>query len=202
MAQDPREDMDMLRVMAPQLNAATAEATAVVLEVDQFLGEELGIGVSSASRAFDTQPATSDDGRELLVTSHLAYGRVAGKNRLYVLRATLETNEWKEQVTKVVAEERTPWGACPREIKLQSFAMLPELLASLASRVDEVASQTSRTVEKVRELLDAMRQPTAPPLGPPQRLPEPEPEDEAPRPLEELSVHSAPDLFKRPRAAR
>ena len=187
MAQELREDMDLLRVMAPQLNAATAEAAAVVQAVDQFLGEELAFGVSAASRPFDSQPALGEDSRDLLVTSHLAYGRVAGKNRLYVLKATLETNEWKEQVTKVVAEERTPWAACSREVKLQSFAMLPELLGSLATRVEEVSSQTTKTVEKVRELLLAMRQ-----------RPEESPEEHTLN-LQELTVHSAPNLFKRPR---
>jgi hypothetical protein len=192
MAHELNEDMDRLRIMAPQLNAVTAEAGAVVGAVDQFLGEELAIGVSAASRAFDSQPAMGDDGRELLVTSHLAYGRVAGKNRLYVLKATLETNEWKEQVTKVVAEERTPWASCAREVKLQSFAMLPELLGSLAARVEEVATQTTRTVQRVRELLDAMRQPAA--IDPVAT------EDVVP--LQDLSVHASPALFKRPRAGR
>jgi hypothetical protein len=192
MAHELNEDMDRLRVMAPQLNAVTAEAGAVVQAVDQFLGEELAIGVAAASRAFDSHPAMGDDGRELLVTSHLAYGRVAGKNRLYVLKATLETNEWKEQVTKVVAEERTPWASCPREVKLLSFAMLPELLGSLAARVEEVATQTTRTVERVRELLDAMRQPTAI---------DPDATEEV-VPLQDLSVHASPALFKRPRAGR
>src|SRR4051794_37661857 len=125
MGQEPREDRDALRGIAAQLNAATAEACPVVQAVDHFLGEELCIGVTAASRPFDSQRVLGDDDRERVVTSHLAFGRVQGQDRIYVLKATLEKDEWKENLTKIVAEDRTPWSACSREAKLQSFAMLP-----------------------------------------------------------------------------
>ena len=41
--------------IATQLNTAAAEANEVVQAVDHFLGEELCIGVSAASRPFDSQ---------------------------------------------------------------------------------------------------------------------------------------------------
>src|SRR3954447_12178237 len=163
MGHEPREDLDALRGIAAQLNATTTEAGAVVQAVDHFLGEELSIGVSAASRPFDSQRAIGDDDRELIITSHLAFGRVQGKDRIYVLKATLEKNEWKENFTKIVAEERTPWSTCSREVKLQSFAMLPELLGNLAARVDEVSTQTPRTIETVRELIEVIKQPPPPP---------------------------------------
>src|SRR5512135_3628734 len=204
MAQDLRGDQDSLRIMTRSLNAALADAGAVVQAVDQFLGEELGIGITAASRAFDSQRAAGDDDRELLVTSHLAYGRVSGKNRLYVLTATLDKNEWKEPYTQIIAEERTPWAACSREVMLQSFAMLPELLGSLATRVEEVAAQTAKTVEAVRELLDMMRRPLeAPepvPAGAPSPSPSPSPSPPPPPSNDlDLTVTSDPTLFKRPR---
>lgn len=216
MGHERTEIPDPLRSMATSLHAATAEAAAVVSAVEQFLGDELCIGVSGASRPFESQRAIGEDERERLVTSHLAFGRVAGRDRIYVLKATLEKAEWKEHFTQVVAEERTPWNACPREVKLQSFALLPELLGNLAARVEEVASQTTRTVHAVRDLLDAMRQVGPPPIpshvavaaAPIPRAPEPRPEPtpapESPATDEALSLHdlsasSVPDLFKRPR---
>ena len=90
---------------------------------------------------FDSQRVLGDDDRELVVTTHLAFGRVQGKDRIYVLKATLEKNEGKENFTRIVAEDRTPWAACSREVKLQSFAMLPELLGNLAARVEEVSTR-------------------------------------------------------------
>ena len=165
MGQELQEDVDTLRGIVSQLNAAAAEASAVVQAVDVFLGDELSIGVSASSRPFDTQRVTGDDNSELVVTSHLAYGRVQGKERLHVLKTTLAKNEWKEDFTKTVAEDRTPWSACSREVKLQSFVKLPELLAALATRVEEVASQTSKTVETVRSLIDTMKEPHDPDLA-------------------------------------
>ena len=198
MAQDLRGDQDALRIMTRRLNSALAEAGAVVQAVDHFLSEELGIGITAASRAFDSQRAVGDDDREMLVTSHLAYGRVSGKNRLYVLTATLDKNERKEPYTQIIAEERTPWADCSREVKLQSFAMLPELLGSLATRVEEVASQTAKTVEAVRELLDMMRRPLEAPEPVPAGAPSPSPSPPPSNDLD-LTVTSDPTLFKRPR---
>jgi hypothetical protein len=209
MGQELPDNLDMLRAMVSRLNAATTEASAVVSAVEEYLGEELCIGVSGASRPFDSQRVLGDGERELLVTSHLAFGRLSGRERVYVLKVTLEKAEWKEQFTKIVNEECTPWSACSREVKLQSFALLPELLGNLATRVEEVAVQTSRTVQTVRDLLDAMRQPAPPaelePLPPPTPEPAPAHEPEpSPPPSEAISLHeltasSAPNLFKRPR---
>ncbi len=166
MAQDLVDGLESLTAILPQLNSAMAEATAVVHAVDQFLAEELAVGPWVASRPFDTQRAIGDDGRELLVTSHLACGRVAGKYRLHVLNATLDRAEGKDQFTQIVGEERTPWLSCSREVRLQSFAMLPELLSLLATKITEITTQTTRTVETVREVLKSMgRFPTAMPIA-------------------------------------
>ena len=156
MAQDATETLDSLRAIVPQLNSAVEEAASVVQAVDRFLAEELAISTWAASRPFDQHRTIGDDGRELLVTSHLACGKVAGKYRLHVLTATLDKPEGKEQFTHIVNEERIPWSSCPRDVKLQSFAMLPELLNILAARVSEIASQTTKTVETVWELLGDM----------------------------------------------
>src|SRR5262249_27438679 len=150
------EGLDFLAEILPQLNTAMAEATAVVHAVDQFLAEELAVGPWVASRPFDTQRAIGEDGRELLIASHLACGRVAGQYRLPVLNATRDKPDGKDQFTQIIGEERTPWLSCSREVRLQSFAMLPEVLSMLAAKVNEIATQTSKTVETVREVLKSM----------------------------------------------
>src|SRR5690348_11253576 len=114
MARETRADLDSLRVIVSQLNGALSEASGVVQDVDRSLAEEFDIGVWAISRPFDSQRASADDGRELLVTSHLAYGKVAGRTRIHVLTATLEKAEGTDQFTQIVAEERTPWPLCPR----------------------------------------------------------------------------------------
>lgn len=156
MAHDPYEGIESLTSALPQLNSVMAEATAMIHAVDQFLAEELAVGPWVASRPFDTQRAIGDDGRELLVTSHLACGRVAGKYRLHILNATLDRAEGKDQFTQIIGEERTPWLSCSREVRLQSFAMLPDLLSLLATKINEITAQTTKTVETVREVLKSM----------------------------------------------
>ena len=156
MAHETFEGLESLTSILPLLNSVMSEATSVVQAVDQFLAEELAVGPWVASRPFDTQRAIGDDGRELLVTSHLACGRVAGKYRIHLLNATLDRAEGKDQFTQIVGEERTPWLSCSREVRLQSFAMLPELLTLLAAKISEITNQTTRTVETVREVLKSM----------------------------------------------
>lgn len=165
MAQELYDGLESLTAILPQLNTAMAEATAVVHAVDQFLGEELAIGPWVASRPFDTQRAIGEDGRELVITSHLACGRVGGKYRLHVLNATLDRPEGKDQFTQIIGEERTPWLGCSREVRLQSFSMLPEVLSQLAAKVTEITTQTTKTVETVRELLKSMGRAPAPVNG-------------------------------------
>lgn len=156
MAHVPSADLDSLGIVVSQLNGAIAEASGVVQDVDRYLAEEFDIGVWAISRPFDSQRGTGEEGRELLISSHLAYGKAAGRSRLHVLTAALERADGSDQFTQIVSEERTPWPLCPREIKLHSFAMLPELLGTLASKAEEIAAQTSRTSETVRQLLETM----------------------------------------------
>jgi len=156
MAHEPRVDLDTLKVIISQLNGAMAEASAIVQDVDRYLSEEFDIGVWAISRPFDSQRVVIENGRECVISSHLAYGKVAGRHRLHILTATLERDEATDQYTQIVAEERTPWPLCPRETKLHSFAMLPELLGALTAKAEEIATQTSRTSEVVRQLLEMM----------------------------------------------
>lgn len=156
MAHEPSADLDSLSVIVSQLNGALSEASGIVQDVDRYLAEEFDIGVWAISRPFDSQRGTGEDGRELLISSHLAYGKAAGRSRLHILTATLERGEGSDQFTQIISEERVPWPLCPREIKLHSFAMLPELLGTLASKAEEIATQTSRTSETVRQLLETM----------------------------------------------
>lgn len=201
MAQDLIDGLESLTAILPQLNTAMAEATAVVHAVDQFLAEELAVGPWVASRPFDSQRAIGDDGRELLITSHLACGRVAGKYRLHVLNATLDKSEGKDQFTQIVGEERTPWLSCSREVRLQSFSMLPEVLSQLASKINEITTQTTKTVETVREVLKSMgRYPTPTPTTPPSPLfNRPETHDDEYANNGYVVSSSGSDLFKRPK---
>lgn len=200
MAIEQQPGLESLTDSLPLLNSAIAEATGVVHAVDHFLTEELPVGPWVASRPFETQRAIGDDGRELLVTSHLACGRVAGKYRLHVLNVTLDRADGKDQFTQIVGEERTPWMTCSREMRLQSFAMLPELLTLLAGKINEIAVQTNRTVETVREVLNSLGKGHVPAIGsvaPPALIETEEEDDFAAAGV--LITPGGSDLFKRPK---
>src|SRR5262245_29002501 len=156
MARESRADLESLRLVVSQLNGALSEASGVVQDVDRYLAEQFDIGVWAITRPFDSQRTTGEDGRDLIVTSHLAYGKVAGRSRVHVLMAVLDKSDGSDQYTQIVSEERTPWPLCPREVKIHSFAMMPELLGTLAAKAEEIASQTCRTSETVRHLLETM----------------------------------------------
>jgi hypothetical protein len=200
MSTDPNEDLGSLPAILPRLNAAIAEANAVVHALDQFFAEELPVGPWVTSRPFDTQRVVGEDGRELLVASHLACGRVGGAYRLHILSATLDRADGKDPYNQLVGEERTPWLACPKSTRLQSFAMLPELLGLLAAKVNEITLETNRTVETVRGILRSV-------LGPAvgfARVPEFGEDGEADPEAEDvgggvLLNGAGADLFKRPR---
>src|SRR3954470_24278655 len=93
MARESRADLESLRLIVSQLNGALAEASGVVQDVDRYLAEEFDIGVWAISRPFDSQRSSGDDGRELMISSHLAYGKAAGRSRIHILAATLEQGE-------------------------------------------------------------------------------------------------------------
>lgn len=156
MTEELRKKLAALRAAAPALNKATDEANDVVAAVEKFLAE-LSLGISEEADAFDIRPATGvgEDGDRSRweVYSHLAYGRVGGAHRIYVLQ---ETRQDDENGREVHAVEETPWPSCSRQVKLQAFATLPELLGKIADRAMKLSEETIRTTETVRDLLSAM----------------------------------------------
>src|SRR5687768_2402507 len=133
MTDELRRQVQALRAIAPRLNAATDEAARIVKEVQDLLGRELSLGITATSRGFDERPAPEgqESGRERRVSSYLAYDRVGESFRIHVYHETCERDD-DGAFTTVVAEERIPWSSCPRQLKLRSFARLPELLHQIA----------------------------------------------------------------------
>jgi len=195
MDQDLHDRLDSLTAVLPRLDAVMDGATDLVRAVDRFLVEELPVGPWLASRPFDSQRTVGEDGRELRLTTHLACGRVDDVYRLHVLRATLDRPEGQESFSQVVAEERTVWHACPPEIRLQAFVLLPELLGLLAGKINEITTQTARAIETVRAMLGSINNREGRASDP---APLPHGADvPSPSTVEETSARG--ELFKRPR---
>lgn len=153
MTDELQRKMDALRAAASKLNAATNQAAKTVSALDQFLGEELSLGVSARSSCFhqESAPRIDDDedldAGERSIFSYLAYGRVAGTFRLHVLdsiQRRTEAGAWEE-----LQVQETYWSSCSREVKLRSFACLPELLETLTKITESMASGAMETAKAV-----------------------------------------------------
>lgn len=166
MTEELKMKLAKLRTLAPELNKATDEATAVVQAVERMLGPELSLGIS-ADVCFDTWPAEGyeregDDEHRLdevpTVFAVLVYGRVDGRFCLHVLEETRRegTNDRGHPTYFTLAVERTPWSSCPRDVKLKSFAALPDLLGEICDEVENLTAESVKTSKAARDLIEAM----------------------------------------------
>jgi hypothetical protein len=155
MAAKLRERMDMLRAIAPRLNATTDQASKLVAAVERLLVKELSIGVS-AEAEFDGTDRTDEEGRRVHDCRSLAFGRTsAGTFCIHVLEETgvLDRDgQWDYSVSKQVIL----WPSCSREMKLQSFEKLPELLSAIIAKAEQLAKTADETASKVEELMGAV----------------------------------------------
>jgi hypothetical protein len=161
MTDELKAQVAALRAIAPRLNAASDEAFAVVRAVEEFLGSELSLGISAESSIFAQAPSQGDDegDPEMRLFSCLAYGRVGGVYQLHILEALSKktVNTWGMEEWDPISRSQIPWSSCTREVKLESFEKLPELLRLIAHKAETLVEKTAATSATVRELLDAMK---------------------------------------------
>lgn len=152
------KSVQSLRKMAPQLNAATDEATGIVRRVEKFLNDECSIGIpalaglpyKSERVKFEDQDDAEPARHEM--SSQLAYVRVDGKFCIAIQRFICDD---RGEVREL---DSRPWLACPRHEKLESFHQLPDLLGSIACEAEKIALGTTETTKTVARLLSAIEQ--------------------------------------------
>jgi hypothetical protein len=134
---DPiRQGLERLRALSPKLNEITDKAGQVVQVVEDYLNEVCHLGIPCAVKIRELQ----ED-----VTEFLAYGRYAGRYRLYV-----STESWiggPPETTQML------WANCPRELKLLAYSKIPELLTALIKRVEETIEQFEADTSTIESLL-------------------------------------------------
>jgi hypothetical protein len=121
--------MARLQQSAAALNQISDTAAKTVKEVEGFL-ETCSIGVP-AYVMFADGPSDDDHG-------YLAYVRVGNRFRIAVSFGEDPDREYVRA-----------WSDCPRDIKLDSFAKLPELLAHIAKRADEKIVAATNAVNEI-----------------------------------------------------
>jgi hypothetical protein len=138
-----------LREIAPQLNKAADDASAIVKEVETEL-TRLNIGIEAEAWVRSTNKTETNCENVSLV-----YRRVRNSFRIAVL-IQKGTQIWDERGESDMAWEtitETPWAECPRELKVESFPHLPELLENIVSNAESAKTKVEAAQAEIRKLL-------------------------------------------------
>ena len=142
MADMLRPRLDRLDELSKKLNSSTDDAGKIVQGVENYLSDILHLGTSGA-----VMIDSDDDPRNASFSStHLVYGRLCSKYRIYI--SCTEEFHGRQELP-----EDTPWANCSRELKLQSFARLPDLLDKLIENLERAIQQVADNSELIQSLL-------------------------------------------------
>ncbi|MBM4071399.1 MAG: hypothetical protein FJ271_21045 [Planctomycetes bacterium] len=137
-----KKSLQSLRKLAPELNRAADDATALVRDIEKAL-QELDLGVRASVQVLKME----DD-----EFACLTFKRIGGKFRIAV---AIDEPEDDGESWKTVSE--TPWLECPRDLKLKTFPQLPALLADIETQVQRTVKSITEAGPAVRELLKSLQ---------------------------------------------
>ncbi len=129
-----------LRASSARLNQLTDEAAATVKEVEEFLGQECSIGISTSLQVQKAAEPGDDD-------VYLEYRRIGSRFRIAYVRCPYDGTQ---------TEHVKPWSDCSRNVKLQIIKKLPDLLAAIAKKVDDRIEEAEKTMESVSQVLQSL----------------------------------------------
>ena len=165
MTDELKKRMARLRELAPRLNSATDQASRLVRMVEIFLVEELHIGISAESGAFNSwSPGTDENGRTRMIRQTLAFGRVGTAYRIHVVDELIVADDEAGRHHSV-SKQVTPWPSCGRETKLRAVEKLPELLDRIIQETDRLAETAGETAAKIEAMIGDPEVPAALPAG-------------------------------------
>lgn len=139
-----REAVESLRKLTPRLNDVTNLANETVRKVEAFLNDQLSVGVEALVKV-KSNPEDYE-------ATYLEYRRVGGKFRIAVCNTDPDG----------VESGLKPWSDCTRDVKLETFAKLPELLINVAHQVQQEISKTEAAALEVADSISLLRAPQAP----------------------------------------
>lgn len=167
MSESLKKKLARLQEIAPKLNMASDNADALVRVVEKLIGDDLSLGIPAESGPFSILAVRVEDDdeddadRADRVSFRLVYGPIQGTYRIYVVREG--TRAGPDPATDPGDDtERIPWEGCPREIKLEAFLRLPEVLERIADKAQSLEFRARTTTRAVHKLLEAMRPPPRP----------------------------------------
>jgi hypothetical protein len=144
------QSLERLRSLAPEVNKAANSAAKIVEQVESLLTNELSLGV----RAEVTVSSQNISKTKSEYTS-LSYRRIKGKYRIAVVTGLFtefaDSNNIHDQAWETMSE--TPWAECSRDVKLESFPKLPELLRAIIAEAERVQKKAFETEQVLTAIL-------------------------------------------------
>jgi hypothetical protein len=157
MTKEMKERLATLRAVAPRLNAAADEAAKAYRAVERFL-EELGLGIEAcSSHSKIVGRGQTEDGEPTVTTEMLVYTRAGGKFQICV-RTDVDIRDQDGRWGASISSEETPWSSCGRESKLKWVDALPDLLARLIDRAEELIATSEKGTAAVKDLLGSLEE--------------------------------------------
>ena len=156
------KSLKKLRELAPALNKAADDAGRIIRDVEHLLSDELNVGVK-AEVVFRREDEGNDPAAERYDQGRyfsLAYRRVSGDRFRIAVVEELYYTYRDARGTHAEAWEtihEIPWAECPRDLKLESFPELPQLLEELVTKAEAAADSVKKTQEAVKEILGEVK---------------------------------------------
>ena len=120
--------------------------------IDDDLGVTAEVVVSSGNIAESTDDESLDESTEYL---SLAYRRVGGSFRIAVVKEKVREDGEVYGVVSTQLVSETPWLSAPRDVRLETFPKMPNLLQALAESAEKSEKRLAETNATVAELLKA-----------------------------------------------
>jgi len=139
-----RTSFDLLREIAPKLNAATDDASRVITQVEKFLNDDCSLGLDAEVRVRGVLNEETEEWEDDAVW--LAYARCGSGFHIAIQSIDEDGNPGEYRI----------WSQSPRDLKLLTFPKLPALLQEVEAKAGEALRATEEAASAAREILDAM----------------------------------------------
>jgi hypothetical protein len=154
MDREVRGELAVLEGIAPELNAASDAATAVVRRVEERLAA-MDLGISAETEVFERRVEGSA-GDSSMLTYRLAYGRLGRCHQIHIREDLVYRDEPGDDYLAWLRSEQLPWSSCPRNLRLRAFRELPALPRALVSRARALVEGVTSTGSQAEALLDGL----------------------------------------------